>query len=761
MGFKAYPKHIIERFLPASVDTTFTFDTEWQNFAMELGAKLQKVNVFWTDSAEESGTSARMRWEMLKSWAEQCERISPFQTMEPEDRKVIKEASQLALDRLRNNEETFSIAEALQEWFIGLRDKYLSYPAVYEGERKANADTYNLRKYFGYQVFHLALEQLKKNVNGNKEAIDLIGFAKKLGVSDKTVKDAIITIAQDTAKTLDTRKAEIIAELEKYFVLTNANIVTTIDDASKLVFNGAGCSIKDDMKNRPLAVFNLKDPKARVVEIDKDLAVIAPVFDLTNVDSQAFQEFINDILRFMISYSKDITKAYAIDENMKYLKDEKHAAETEKLRNVINNPNYNLKIWVDYASKIKGVAPEMQKTVLPYKEVSQKIVSKTVNTFISTTAGEVIRNAQEQIKKNRKAATEYLLNREAFMLGEKMAETAVVEGNIIDSETRNKNLDTIATITGRKADAGNKSVEVYLTYLRWAFSENIGGLALLPQEVLELPKFESDVKQLENLVYAVHMYLGGNKAALEAIHNANKDVETEKPVVQEKASADDIDKTFAFWLRQQKDVFGKEIVKSEVDIVMYLRRAHVTEFNGLIYLNGKPVSRKDMDDKGTKAMLVEMTKGKAAVRAFLKEQHRIIIGAVEHKDKKVEAKRALALKFLEDNKNNIAVIELEGGVRGGKNPELEKEIIEALESKFKVLKSYNNGPNAKQILVKRNALFISLLDQIEKEGIIEAVALDEGRRWVSDKNGVLFKEWVDSLPGDSEAVKTLRLLGHI
>ncbi|MDP2920821.1 MAG: HAD hydrolase-like protein, partial [Candidatus Omnitrophota bacterium] len=135
MGYKAYPAHILKKILNDSKDTAWTFDTEWQTFALKAGCELVKFVNFWSNSAEESATNLKTRWEMLKTWAEQEARIGDHATIDEADRamiiKIAAEAMESSKDRM------LELADELNKWFIASRDKYMSYP----GELKADVGT--------------------------------------------------------------------------------------------------------------------------------------------------------------------------------------------------------------------------------------------------------------------------------------------------------------------------------------------------------------------------------------------------------------------------------------------------------------------------------------------------------------------------------------------------------------------------------------------------------------------------------------------
>jgi hypothetical protein len=94
-GFKAYPRQVLENsVLPKTKDVTFTFETEQFFYAKQEGdAELKAVPVYWSDSSPEaSGTNARARWEMFKTFIDQIRNVLEDETIDEEDLKIIESA---------------------------------------------------------------------------------------------------------------------------------------------------------------------------------------------------------------------------------------------------------------------------------------------------------------------------------------------------------------------------------------------------------------------------------------------------------------------------------------------------------------------------------------------------------------------------------------------------------------------------------------------------------------------------------------------
>ncbi|MCM8827476.1 MAG: (d)CMP kinase, partial [Candidatus Omnitrophica bacterium] len=204
---------------------------------------------------------------------------------------------------------------------------------------------------------------------------------------------------------------------------------------------------------------------------------------------------------------------------------EEHPEELESLVSILNSPEINVEKW--YAEKLEeiGRKKNISIVVISENQINQLPIQKnpadlreSKHKIISTTSGEVIANAQENLERQRKISIQYLRSREIHMLREEVEN----KKPLIPSETeiREQNLRHIAHITNRKSDALEKPLEVYLTYLRWAFNEGKTDLVALPHEVInhEVINIEKlNIQQIQTLIRAVRIYLNKNEEALEKL----------------------------------------------------------------------------------------------------------------------------------------------------------------------------------------------------------------------------------------------------
>ncbi|MBU4312112.1 MAG: hypothetical protein KJ706_05280, partial [Candidatus Omnitrophica bacterium] len=166
-GFKAYPRKILEKILPKTKDTTFSFDTELFTHALNLEAAIKEIGIFWSDSAPEaSGTNVTERWRMFKSWIDQYKRLAPKETMSEQDLKAIEKLVDEGFNLAGQKKDTTDIAKKIVK-IAGKLPKHKKkepeiapYPLGLEIDKNASLDsakTDNLNMYldnsgYGYEL---------------------------------------------------------------------------------------------------------------------------------------------------------------------------------------------------------------------------------------------------------------------------------------------------------------------------------------------------------------------------------------------------------------------------------------------------------------------------------------------------------------------------------------------------------------------------------------------------------------------------------
>ncbi|MDD5226511.1 MAG: hypothetical protein PHV97_04930, partial [Candidatus Omnitrophica bacterium] len=284
IGFKAYPSDVLEKMEPYLKDDTWTFDTEFFQFALQQGAKIEEVGVFWTDTdPDSSGTNARERWNMFVSWIEQyrhlqkekalqvalkskepktlqeVETVNRYQnpkTIEDEDLEILETLGREGAALAAKGQSTVELARDVEDLFKGLSDKYFSYPAklnVERGDVGVTANTPGLKP------------EQKENLSKNPSPAKIKNLKAFLDARDHVQMDYII----------------------------------------------------GDRRGRTVSIFNQKTGK---LQIDFFLAKIAPPFHPGETTSDEFQAFVNDLFRVAYSNQMGFPDAYALQDGMEQLR---------------------------------------------------------------------------------------------------------------------------------------------------------------------------------------------------------------------------------------------------------------------------------------------------------------------------------------------------------------------------------------------------------------------------------------------------------
>jgi len=248
--------------------------------------------------------------------------------------------------------------------------------------------------------------------------------------------------------------------------------------------------------------------------------------------------------------------------------------------------------------------------------------------------------------------------------GEKEAAAGIATSSFTHRDIRST-LERIARGIGRSKDIADRPVEVYLSYLDWAYKQGLGRSTIPPQAALELSVLSAeDIVRIQLAVRRASLNDDATTAWLKeacALNGVDYDsVSTARARVanitgpshagksstlhrldkyfpgvfgaDERFVAVDVGniyRAYAYYIRHLKKTYGDYVVESEENIVYYLARVRVESVNGQVILNGTLLNEyTDLHTRKVEETLAEIQKDNPKVNAFLSAQDRRIVQSI-------------------------------------------------------------------------------------------------------------------------------------
>ncbi|MCX5693775.1 MAG: (d)CMP kinase, partial [Candidatus Omnitrophica bacterium] len=261
-------------------------------------------------------------------------------------------------------------------------------------------------------------------------------------------------------------------------------------------------------------------------------------------------------------------------------------------------------------------------------------VSEEGSTIFYTTFGEIIASTSATLNEvaQKKAKEEGKTQEPAF-------------GPALTQNEKKETLARIAKIMNRIKDLEAKPVEVYLSYLEWAFKENLGATIIRPEAALDMEQLSKD--ELARLQRALRRY-GINEGTKEGVWpshiiNIVGQARTGKSTLMKalakhlESSGKQIElvdigaiyRAYAYFMSQLVNKYGESILESEENILWYLGQAHIWVENGNVYLNGEYLSKAKLQNNEIEKSLKKVRKDHPLVNDFLQQADRSIIQRID------------------------------------------------------------------------------------------------------------------------------------